>query len=243
MTDDLDDRLRDVVSAAGTQGRLPSAAELRRRGDRRRRVQRVTVGALALIVMGGSYALVAGRGELGGNPAPAGQATAPSAPSSTSTSKSDLVRQEKEAAQTSGSAKEQELTSAGRPRPGPIQLSGPTALGERRFVWVAPDGSATVDARGEPKADGTRFTLRSIGADTFMVEWKTSGRCLNARPNAPLALADCDAGAPFQRFVFSYRGSHLYTIGTPSGQLAIDPTSLNITVTNETPTIFAVTAK
>jgi hypothetical protein len=68
MTDDLDDRLRDVASTAGTQGRLPSAAQLRRRGDRRRRVQQVTAGALALIVMGSSYTLVAGRGELGGNP-------------------------------------------------------------------------------------------------------------------------------------------------------------------------------
>lgn len=210
-------------------------------------VQQVTVGALVLIVIGGSYTVGAGRVELGGNPAQAGQPTVSIAPSPTptSTSKSDLVREQKVAAgKTSTSAKKTEaVKSAGRLHPGPIQLSGPTALGERRFVQVVPDGSATVDARGEPEADETRFTLRSTGADTFVVEWKTSGRCLIAEPNAPLALADCDGAAPSQRFVFSYRGSHLYTIGTSSGRLRIDPTSLNIGMTNETPTTFKVTAK
>jgi hypothetical protein len=98
MTDDLDDRLRDLVSVAGGQGRLPSATELRRRGDRRRRGRQIAVAALVLVVISGGYTVGTSPFDQGGGPAgPPTVSIAPS-PSPTVMSESDEVKQQKKAA-------------------------------------------------------------------------------------------------------------------------------------------------
>ncbi|GAB6900371.1 hypothetical protein [Kineosporia succinea] len=76
--DETEYRLRELQGAAEQSGRLPSAAELRRRGDRRRTAQRarLAVGTFAVVavIAGGVTAWIGPDDDLG-RAVPAGPAT------------------------------------------------------------------------------------------------------------------------------------------------------------------------
>ncbi|MER5457184.1 hypothetical protein ABT008_20580 [Micromonospora sp. NPDC002389] len=223
---ELDDALRGLARHGG-QGRVHAAAEIRRRGDtrrRRRHVATVTVGVLLVAALGAGTAAIrlAGPphtipvGPAGPTPVPAtdppevtpgpavidpptGSSSPPTAPSRPGPdgTRPSVTDPSSPASGTSGSP------SAG---------GGGVLSGQRQATVVRVDGIGGVSLRDEGglgEVDGDEghqlFVFVPQGGDTYLVRVAGAGdTCWESRSSgsSPLRVvgAACDPDAPRQRF-------------------------------------------
>lgn len=223
---ELDDALRGLARHGG-QGRVHPAAEIRRRGDtrrRRRHVATVTVGVLLVAALGAGTAAI----RLAGPPhtipvGPAGPTPVPATGPPGATPSPDVV------GPPTGSSSPSTTSSRPAPngsRPSVTDPSSPASgttgappvgdggvlSGQRRATVVRVDGIGGVSMRDEGglgEVDGDEgdqlFVFVPQGGDTYLVRVAGAGdTCWESRSSgsAPLRVvgAACDPGEPRQRF-------------------------------------------
>ncbi|GIJ78683.1 hypothetical protein SAMN05443287_102351 [Micromonospora phaseoli] len=224
----LDEALR-ALARHGGQGRVPAAADIRRRGDNRRRRRQATsvgLGALLVVVLGAGAVLVRLAGGPDGMPVgPAGPtlppatalpSTGPSVPASPSV--------------TSGS-------------PGIPQSSDPVLSGQRQVTVVRVSdqaaGVSLLDDGRLAEVDGDEgrqlFVFAPQGPDTYLiraVEQGLTDTCWEVRSSGsdPLrvAAAPCLPDEPRQQFSVVRDGQRdgepTYAISSNSAYLQNSPT-------------------
>ncbi|MFJ8688744.1 RAD23 family protein [Micromonospora wenchangensis] len=214
--DMLDDALRGLARHAGRTGRLATVAEVRRRGDRRRRRRHVATAAVGFVVLG-----VLGTGfavaRLAGPPqatVPVGPPATTSAPPTATPSTGPTPRTPATGGPTPGSTGAAPGTTRGSASADPLRLGqrrfalvrsaaaeGAVSLlddgrlgevdgdeGRRLFVFV-PQGSGTYLVRtAEPDADGDLacWQVRSSGSDPLTV---VAAPCAPTEPRQLFSIA------------------------------------------------------
>ncbi|MFC8847981.1 MULTISPECIES: hypothetical protein [unclassified Micromonospora] len=187
----LDDALR-ALAGQGGRGRVPAAAEVRRRGDARRRHRRaasVSLAALAVVALGAGVALARAGGPPQSIPVgPAGPTAGPVAsPGPDGTS-----------------------PGPGRTSPAPGRMSpgpGRTSSGPTGGTSAPPTGSSSPSA-GPPSGDPLLSGQRQV----TVVRVAASAGGLSLLDDGRLAEVDGDEGR--QLFVFVPQGPDTYQIRT-----------------------------
>ncbi|MGX4654720.1 RICIN domain-containing protein [Micromonospora sp. SCSIO 07396] len=215
--DMLDDALRGLARHAGQTGRLATVAEVRRRGDRRRRQRHVATAAVGVVVLGtlgAGFALA----RLAGPP----QATVPVGPPATTSTPPTA---------TPSAGPTPRTPATGGPTPGATDATpqgsataDPLRLGQRRYALVrsaAAEGAVSLldDGRlGEVDGDEGRslFVFVPQGSGTYLVrtaEPDADGdlACWQVRSSGsqPLTVAGapCEPTEPRQLFSITVDGT------------------------------------
>ncbi|MGK5440427.1 RICIN domain-containing protein [Micromonospora sp. URMC 105] len=200
----LDDALRAIAGEVQAGGRLPVVADVRRRGEARRRRRYAVHGGLCALVAGVAGIGVVQGGGLSGGPA------APQAGDSASASAESLLAGRRSFAVVPASAPESAL---GLADDGRLAVVGDGDRGRRTFVLVPQSDGTYLVRAAEPGAEGT-------------------GACwqVEARGSDPLTVvaAACEPGEPDQRFSLvrqEQEGGHdTYAISSRDAYLQLSAT-------------------
>jgi hypothetical protein len=231
---DLDTSLAAIADHARQTGRLGGAADIRARGDRRRRNQQVASGALAVTLLGALGAGVAfGQSGPNSHPAPLASNAAP-APSTTAAAPTPTPSATRPST-PSTSAPARTTAPAGSKTGDAAILAG------QRQVYLDlvqdPDGTVAVDAKqrldlSDAYGDralfvlvpnGERFSIKTgkitVGGEPSCLALKKNG----SKPSTIVATG-CASGDADQEFRLTFQekdaeGRRTYTIGVGSSLL------------------------
>lgn len=242
--DELEYRLRDLDGVAAPEGRLPSAGQLRHRGDRKRRRQRarlaVATFAVVAVIAGGVTAWLSDPGShtTGTPAAPVTPVPGVTSPSPTASPIQDVPSQKSDTLnQTDG---------------GQYWIwAPPTTAGKRMLTVSLNDGSLSLSRSGKKAGDlGFRgeLALTPVGRNQYSItnlylSEEADAYCVTV-VEAGFDLEVCDPGDAKQAFTMTkVDGGYTIGSGTRGQYLMADGRDITWTDSAEKATVFAMEAK